>query len=101
MTQLPNPIEHALSEATKSVMRMKQRFPAVTFNHDALWTAFDCAKLELARLQKCELQLTEALQKIAAIENQEIGYDWQEIDHAREIAEYALAGKPLPKPYWE
>jgi hypothetical protein len=36
------------------------------------------------------VQMAEALGKIAAIENQEYGADWEEIEEAREIAEAAI-----------
>jgi hypothetical protein len=39
---------------------------------------------EIARLKA-------ALRKIAAIENEQFGHDWEEIDKARDIANAALA----------
>ena len=36
------------------------------------------------------VQMAKALEKIAAIENQEYGADWEEIEEAREIAEAVI-----------
>jgi hypothetical protein len=46
---------------------------------------------ELRRLVAQRDALLEALNKIAAIENQMFGPDWEEIDEAREIARAAIA----------
>ena len=45
-------------------------------------------------------KLRDALKKITEIENQDYGADWEEIEYAREIAQAALDGKPLPESPW-
>jgi hypothetical protein len=58
-------------------------------NTDTLtWVGDLC---ELRRLEAVNAQLLEALKKIAAIENQMYGLDWEEIDEARGIARAAIA----------
>ena len=40
---LKDPVEFALDQALLSIKRMERRLPAITFNHDALYQAFDAA----------------------------------------------------------
>lgn len=42
-------------------------------------------------------RLKQALQEIADIQDQPYGGDWEEIEHARNIANAALKGEPLPE----
>lgn len=52
---------------------------------------FDALMADYKALTAAAQQALEALTKIAAIENQMYGPDWEEIDEAREIAVKALA----------
>lgn len=45
----------------------------------------------LARVEANQAELLNALQKIAAIEDNDFGVDFEEIDEAREIARAAIA----------
>ena len=47
--------------------------------------------VELRHLRALNQELLEALEKISAIENQEYGADWEEIEEARDIADAAIA----------
>jgi hypothetical protein len=49
------------------------------------------AAVELRRLHALNAELLEALKKIAAIEDQMYGPDWEEIEEARDIASAAIA----------
>ena len=82
------------SQATAELRRLHEE------NQEQLKTLRDCvlvmelgeqAAAELLRLHAVNGELLEALRSIAAIENQEWGADWEEIDEAREIAENAIA----------
>lgn len=51
---LKDPVEFALDQALLSIKRMEQRLPAITFNRDALYQAFDAARaFNLSQRKKC------------------------------------------------
>lgn len=52
--------------------------------------ARDRLQEEVKQLRDLVEQLTEALRKIAAIENKEFGLDWEEIEEARHIANSSI-----------
>ena len=91
--RLPNPITFALAEAVKSINRMAQRFPAVTFNHDALWSAFDCARLEVQRRDALLRQAFEALESCGQGAEEDGGMQWfdkRAVDDAYDALEKEL-----------
>lgn len=55
------------------------------------YTSMVKAAAELRRLHSLNQKLLDALKEISAIENQERGADWEEIEQARSIADAAIA----------